>query len=125
MLVDLDTLKMHLRVLHSHQDNLITAYAAAAERRVSDYIDRPIYPTEDEIPQRDDPRYDAYAISVVPEVVTSIMLLVELSWTGRDGEGMPDNVIGLPRPVAQMLSGLRVWRSEPNEGTYCREAPAP
>lgn len=113
MLVDLDVLKQHLRVLHSDQDLLIETYAAAAERRVSSYIDRPIYESAEDIPKIGAAGYDPYAISVVPEVVTSILLLVEMSWSGRDGEGMPSDHVGLPPPVAQMLSGLRVWRPTP------------
>ena len=120
MLVPLDILKKHLRVLHGHQDTLIAIYAASAERRISSHIGRRIYAKEADIPPPGHADHDPHAITTVPEIVAAVLILTELSWLGKDGEGVDSGHIGLPVRVAGILAGLRVWRTPADEG--CRRA---
>ena len=107
-LVDLPTLKTHLRVDHSDDDALISAYATAAESAIVEYLDRPVSPIGTVLPVVGETGYDATAIVVTPAIIVAVLLMCGTLYEGREASGAGDAVF--PSDVRALLAPWRVWR---------------
>ena len=107
-LVDLPTLKAHLRVDHGDDDNLISVYGAAAEVSAAEYLGRVVHPTGTTLPVEGDTGYDPDAIVVTPAIIVAVMKLCASMYEGREAIGSGDAVF--PADVRALLAPWRVWR---------------
>lgn len=114
MIIDLAEMKQHLRVDGDEEDSLITTYAEAAEARVRDWIGRPFYRSEADLPAPESAEYDPYQIVADQRVKVAIKQMVGLMFgPERSGQGAPGDDAVPPRSVRDLLSGLRVFFVEP------------
>lgn len=73
-LIDLDTLKAHLRVLHDDEDAEIELYGAAAEAIVIEHLDRVVVAADATLPAEGEEGYDPNAIKVTKPIIAAILL---------------------------------------------------
>jgi hypothetical protein len=114
-LITLTLAKKHLRVDSSDEDREIELYMAAAERAVSRYIDRVIYPSAEDSPPGAPPSGDdGTAIEIDATLTVAIMLLVGHFYDERKGDASVVHDALLPRSVRALLAPYRIWRQEPD-----------
>lgn len=94
MSLDLDTVKLHLRVDHTDEDDLIRIYLRAAEERVEQFLDRKVYATEVELTAAG----DASGMVANGSTEAATLLIVGHLFASRE-----DVVVGAP--VSQLPSG--------------------
>ena len=99
MLLDLATVKLHLRVDDSAEDALIGLYATAAEESAMQFLGRTIYATE--LAQG----LDTAGIVINPAIQAALLLIVGHLYANRE-----DVVAGVS--VAQMPNGAE-WLLQP------------
>lgn len=107
-LLELETVKRHLRVFHDDEDSQIEIYAAAAESIVTEYLDREVVATG-ETPALPD------GIAVGPAIVAAILLVAADLYENREPDMAAQGEVVLPRHVRALLAPWRVWRSIPEE----------
>lgn len=112
-LIDLDTLKRHLRVLHDDEDAEIELYGAAAEAIIVEYLDRVIVAADVILPIDGEDGYDATAIKVTPPISAAILLVTGDLYEVREADPKLTGDAVLPRAVRALLAPYRVWRSLP------------
>lgn len=112
-LLDLDLVKSHLRVDDTDSDVIISAYQAAAEGIIVQYMDRDVYAAGDSPVSTDE-----YAIEINPAITAAILLYVGDLYATRETEDSDFQrrpVAGfpavLPRQVRALLAPYRVWRT--------------
>lgn len=92
MLLDLATVKLHLRVDDSAEDALIGLYATAAEEFAMQFLGRTVYATE--LAQG----LDTAGIVINPAIQAALLLIVGHLYANRE-----DTVVGLS--VTQLPNG--------------------
>ncbi len=112
-LIDLDTLKAHLRVLHSDEDAEIELYGDAAEGIVVEYLDRIVVAADATLPAEGEEGYDPNAITVTKPIVAAILLVAGDLYEVREPDPKLTGDAVLPRAVRALLAPYRVWRSLP------------
>lgn len=112
-LIDLDTLKAHLRVLHSDEDAEIELYGAAAEGIVVEYLDRVVVAADTTLPAEGEEGYDPTAIKVTKPIIAAILLVAGDLYEVREADPKLTGDAVLPRAVRALLAPYRVWRSLP------------
>jgi hypothetical protein len=110
-LIDLDTLKKHLRVLHSDEDAEIELYGAAAEAIVVEYLDRVVVAADVVLPVEGEPGYDPTAMKVTQPIVAAILLVAGDLYEVREPDPKLTGDAVLPRAVRALLAPWRAWRS--------------
>lgn len=115
VIIDLDTLKKHLRVLHDDEDAEIEIYGAAAEGIVVEYLDRPVVAADVVLPVEGEPGYDPDAINVTPTIVAAILLVTGDLYEVREPDPKLAGDAVLPRAVRMLLAPWRIWRTFPEE----------
>lgn len=106
-LVDIALVKKHLRVYHDDENTEITAYQAAAESLVIEYLDRTVYAADEAVPSGD----DGTAIEVTPPITAAILLLTERLFDDRGSTPEHDGPAVLSRTERALLAPYRVWRT--------------
>lgn len=109
-LIDRDTLKKHLRVLHDDEDAEIELYGAAAESIVTQHLDRVVVAADVVLPVEGEPGYDPDAISVTPTIVAAILLVTGDLYEVREPDPKLVGDAVLPRAVRMLLAPWRIWR---------------
>lgn len=110
-LVDLDTLKKHLRVLHDDEDAEIELYGAAAEAVVIEHLDRIVVGADATLPTEGEDGYDPDAMNVTPTVVAAILLVTGDLYEVREPDPKLLGDAVLPRAVRMLLAPWRIWRT--------------
>lgn len=112
-LLDLSLVKSHLRVDDTDSDTLISAYQAAAEASVAQYLDRDVYIAGDSPTSSDE-----FAIELQPAMTAAILLLIGDMYADRETEdsdfqrrAAPGLSAVFPRQVRALLAPYRVWRT--------------
>lgn len=115
MILDLADLKAHLKVDGDNEDALVEIYALAAEAMLANWIGRPIYRTQADLPALGALGYDQYQLVADAAISLAILMLADRMYNSRDGDGAagPDAVP--PVAVQALLSGYRVFRPAPRE----------
>lgn len=108
MIVALADLKEHCRVDGDDQDALIATYGRAAERVVSQHLDRPIY-APGLMPAESDPDYDRYQIEANEDIVVAIMQIVSDMNERRGTSGGADEAAVIPQSARWLLAPYRVF----------------
>lgn len=108
MIVSLADLKDHCRVDGDDQDILIATYGRAAERAVSQHLDRPIYAPGD-APAEGDPGYDRYQIEANADIAVAIMQIVADMNERRGTSGDADSSATIPQSARWLLAPYRVF----------------
>ena len=103
-IVDLETVKRHLRVFHSDEDIEIGLYRDAAESIIAEHLDREVVPA-DETPSADD------GIAATPAIVSAILLVTGDLYEVREPDPESKGDAVLPRAVRMLLAPWRVWRT--------------
>lgn len=103
-IVDLETVKKHLRVFHSDEDAEIGLYRDAAESIIAEYLDREVV-AAGETPTTTD------GIVVTPAIVSAILLLTGDLYEVREPDPKATGDAVLPRAVRMLLAPWRVWRT--------------
>lgn len=109
-IVDLDTLKKHLRVLHDDEDAEIEIYGAAAEAVVIEHLDRIVVAAHVALPVEGEPGYDPDAITATPTIVAAILLVTGDLYEVREPDPKLVGNAVLPRAVRMLLAPWRIWR---------------
>lgn len=109
MIVSLADLKLHLRVDHGEEDNLISSYGLAAELQVQNWIGRPIYAASGDLPLETDASYSPYQMVADPAIIVAIKQLADRMYRQRGGEGDGQSDAVPPWTVRDLLSGYRVF----------------
>lgn len=112
-LLDIDTVKAHLRAFHNDEDATIAIYQAAAENIVTEHLDRKVLASGSTLPAPTDPDYDVYTMLITPAITAAILLLVGELFDNRDADPESKGDAVLPRSVRSLLAPWRVWRSLP------------
>ncbi|WP_052714501.1 head-tail connector protein [Paracoccus sp. S4493] len=123
MIVGLPELKGHLRTdpNSTHEDALIAAYAEAAEQQIINWIGRPVYATEAELPAIGAPGYDPEQIVAPAAVRVAVLMMTDRFYTNRGaatsvthgGDGVSSDDAVPPPGVRALLAGLRVYSRPP------------
>lgn len=113
MIVQLPDIKDHLRVDGDQEDALLSGYAHAAEEQVRDWIGRPFYARQEDLPAVGEAGYDRYQIVATRVIHVSIKILVERMYSNRGGEGADHEAAVPPMTVRALLAGLRVFHRMP------------
>ena len=108
MIVSLSDLKEHCRVDGDDQDALIATYGRAAERAVSQHLDRPIY-APGLMPAQSDPGYDRYQIEANEDIAVAIMQIVADMNDRRGTSGGADETAVIPQSARWLLAPYRVF----------------
>ncbi|MEB2845923.1 head-tail connector protein [Endobacterium cereale] len=116
-LVDLDTLKKHLRVLHDDEDAEIMLYGAAAEAVVIEHLDRIVVGADVVLPVEGDPGYDPDAFNATPTIVAAILLVAGDLYEVREPDPKLIGDAVLPRAVRMLLAPWRIWRPFKEDAT--------
>ncbi len=112
-LIDLDTLKAHLRVLHDDEDAEIELYGAAAEAIVIEHLDRVVVAADATLPAEGEEGYDPDAIKVTKPIIAAILLVAGDLYEVREADPRLTGDSVLPRAVRALIAPYRVWRSLP------------
>ncbi|TPJ86951.1 MULTISPECIES: head-tail connector protein [unclassified Mesorhizobium] len=105
-LLDIALVKKHLRIDFDDDDDTISAYQAAAETIVTEYVDRAVYAAGG-MPATGD---DGTAIEVTPAITAAILLLIGDLYESREADPESKGDAVLPRAVRALLAPYRVWR---------------
>lgn len=108
MIVPLADLKSHLRIDGDYMDFEIAMFGQAAERMVSQYIDRPIYQVGS-LPDSAAAGYDPYQIEASGDIVVVIKQLVHDMNEQRGTTGGAGEPATLPLSARAMLAPYRVF----------------
>lgn len=106
-LVDLPTAKMHLRVDDSAEDALITLYLEAAQASVVEFLNRNVYPTQDELDTAAEAP-PAEPMVVNAAIKAAILLLVGHLFANREEAAVGLSVAALPVNSRVLLQPYRV-----------------
>ncbi|MCD7109713.1 head-tail connector protein [Rhizobium sp. DKSPLA3] len=106
-LVDIELARKHLRIFHEDEDAEIGVYLAAAESIVLEYIDRPVLPTGQPLP---DPDADGFTIIVTPPIVAAVLLVLSDLYERREAPEKDAGEAVLQPTVRRLLAPWRVWR---------------
>lgn len=102
-LLELETVKRHLRIMHDEDDAEISVYQAAAESIVTEYLDRQVVAADAE-PTKPD------GILITPAIVASILLVAADLYENREPDMKAQGDAILPRYVRALLAPWRIWR---------------
>ena len=102
MLLDLATVKLHLRVDDSAEDALIGLYATAAEEFATQFLGRTIYATE--LAQG----LDTAGIVINPAIQAALLLIVGKLYACREDAVVGVSVTQLPNGAEYLLMPYRV-----------------
>ncbi|NTA48151.1 phage gp6-like head-tail connector protein [Agrobacterium tumefaciens] len=103
-IVDLETVKKHLRVFHEDEDTEIGLYRDAAESIVTQHLDREVV-AAGETPTAAD------GIAATPAIVSAILLVTGDLYEVREPDPNAAGDAVLPRAVRMLLAPWRVWRT--------------
>lgn len=103
-IVDLETVKKHLRVFHDDEDAEIGIYRDAAESIIAEYLDREVV-ANDATPTAED------GIAAAPAIVSAILLVTGDLYEVREPDPKATGDAVLPRAVRMLLAPWRVWRT--------------
>lgn len=103
-IVDLETVKKHLRVFHEDEDVEIGLYRDAAESIVTQHLDR-------EVVAAGETPTDADGIAATPAIVSAILLVTGDLYEVREPDPKATGDAVLPRAVRMLLAPWRVWRT--------------
>ena len=103
-IVDLETVKKHLRVFHSDEDAEIGIYRDAAESIVTEYLDREV------VAIGASPAQD-HGIVATAAIVSAILLVTGDLYEVREPDPKATGDAILPRTVRMLLAPWRVWRT--------------
>jgi len=103
-IVELDTIKKHLRVFHDDEDAEIGIYRDAAESIVTQYLDREVVAVG-VTPTATD------GIEATPAIVSAILLVTGDLYEVREPDPDAKGNAVLPRAVRMLLAPWRVWRT--------------
>ena len=109
MIVTLDDLKAHLRVSSDDENELIIGVGLAAQLQIENWIGRPIYASESDLPAESDPTYSPVQIVADATIIVAIKMLAYRIHEERGGEGGVTEEAVLPSSVRSLLSGVRVF----------------
>jgi hypothetical protein len=107
-LIELDTVKRHLRIMHNEDDAEIVVYQAAAEDIVTQYLDRKVIAASEALPDEGD---DATAMHITPAITAAVLLMVGDMYEVREPDLKAQGDAVLPRSVRSLLAPYRVWRT--------------
>lgn len=117
-LVDLETARGHLRVLHTDDDSQISLYLAAAESAVLEYLDRPVVEVGTTLPLPEQEGYDATAMVVTFPIIAAILLVMSDLYENREPDPKLTGDAVLPKTVRMLLAPWRVWRKFEEDCDY-------
>lgn len=103
-IVDLETVKKHLRVFHNDEDAEIGLYRDAAESIITEYLDREVVAAGSTPAQLD-------GIAATPAIVSAILLVTGDLYEVREPDPGSKGDAVLPRAVRMLLAPWRVWRT--------------
>ncbi|UHS56837.1 head-tail connector protein [Agrobacterium vaccinii] len=103
-IVDLETVKKHLRVFHNDEDAEIEIYRDAAESIIAEYLDREVVAIG-ATPTADD------GIAATASIVSAILLVTGDLYEVREPDPKATGDAVLPRAVRMLLAPWRVWRA--------------
>lgn len=103
-IVDLETVKKHLRVFHDDEDTEIGLYRDAAESMVTQHLDREVV-AAGETPTVTD------GVAATPAIVSAILLVTGELYEEREPDTKATGDAVLPRAVRMLLAPWRVWRT--------------
>lgn len=103
-IVDLETVKKHLRVFHDDEDAEIGIYRDAAESIIAEYLDREVVAIG-ATPTADD------GIAATASIVSAILLVTGDLYEVREPDPKATGDAVLPRAVRMLLAPWRVWRT--------------
>ncbi len=103
-IVDLETVKKHLRVFHPDEDAEIGIYRDAAESIITEYLDREVVAVG-ATPTADD------GIAASASIVSAILLVTGDLYEVREPDPKATGDAVLPRAVRMLLAPWRVWRT--------------
>ena len=101
MLLDLPTVKLHLRVTEPDEDDLIGLYATAAEEFAMQFLGRTIYATE--LAQG----LDTAGIVINPAIQAALLLIVGHLYANREDVLAGVSVAQLPNGSQYLLQPYR------------------
>lgn len=107
-IVDLETVKKHLRVFHEDEDVEIGLYRDAAESIITEYLDREVV-ADGETPTDED------GIEATASIVSAILLVTGDLYEVREPDPDAKGDAVLPRAVRMLLAPWRVWRTPVDE----------
>lgn len=113
MIVGLADLKLHLRADGNFDNALIEAIGAAAEEEVREWIGRPVYETDAEMPAAGAPGYHPHQMHATPAIRVAVLMMAERIYRNRGGEGADAEAAVPPMSVRALLAGLRVFATLP------------
>lgn len=102
-LLELETVKRHLRILHDDEDAQVSVYQDAAESIVIEYLDREVV-ADGEVPTLPD------GIMITPAIAASILIVVADLYENREPDMKELGNAVLPRHVRALLAPWRIWR---------------
>jgi hypothetical protein len=103
-ILDLDTVKKHLRVFHSDEDAEIGLYRDAAESIITEYLDREVVAVGAAPAQPD-------GVTATPAIISAILLVTGDLYEVREPDPDAKGDAVLPRAVRMLLAPWRVWRT--------------
>ncbi|WCK77567.1 head-tail connector protein [Agrobacterium fabrum] len=103
-IVDLETVKKHLRVSHEDEDAEIGLYRDAAESIITQHLDR-------EVVAAGETPTDADGIAATPAIVSAILLVTGDLYEVREPDPKATGDAVLARAVRMLLAPWRVWRT--------------
>lgn len=118
MILDLADLKAHLKIDGDEEDALVEVYGLAAEAVLANWIGRPFYRAQSDLPAIGAPGYDPYQIVADAVIRQAIMMLADRIHTFRNGGGAEGSNAVPPVPVQAIVSGYRVFRLAPQEACF-------
>lgn len=110
-LLELETVKRHLRIMHDDEDTEIAVYQAAAEDIVVQHIDRKVVAVGATLPVEGEDGFDATAIHITPAITAAVLLMVGDLYEFREPDPKLQGDAVLPRSVRSLLAPYRVWRT--------------
>ncbi|MGF9564161.1 head-tail connector protein [Neorhizobium sp. BT27B] len=116
-IIDLATLKKHLRVLHDDEDAEIELYGAAAEAVVIEHLDRIVVGADSVLPAEGEDGYEPDAMNVTPTIVAAILLVAGDLYEVREPDPKLTGDAVLPRTVRMLLAPWRIWRPFKEDAT--------
>lgn len=97
MLLDLELVKLHLRVDDTAEDDLIKAYIQAAEDNAAAFLNRAIYATQT------DKSGDDKGIVATPAIKQALMVMVGTKYALREDVTMGAKMDVTPRTAEDLL----------------------
>lgn len=113
-LVGIELARKHLRIFHEDEDAEIGVYLAAAESIVTEYLNRPVLPAGQTLP---DPDTVGYTMIVAPPITAAILLVLSDLYERREAPEKDTGEAVLQPTVRRLLAPWRVWRTPPEDET--------